>query len=103
MKDSIIVVDRAYIDFDLLYHWNLNDFNFVSRQKTNAVFKIIEEKETPQNSNILNYQIIELTGYNTKKKYLLKLRRVVVWDSIKEKEMVFITNNFKFGATTISI
>jgi hypothetical protein len=102
MKDSIIVVDRAYVDFDLLYHWNLNDAYFVSRQKTNAAFRIIEEKEVPQKSNILNDQIIELTGYNTKKKYPLKLRRVVVWDSIKEKELVFITNNFKFGATTIS-
>ena len=48
MKDSVIVVDRAYVDFDLLYHWNLNDAYFVSRQKSNAAFKIVEEKQVPQ-------------------------------------------------------
>ena len=47
-------------------------------------------------------QIIVLKGHYTKQKYLDKLRRIRFYDSEKDKDLVFLTNNFDLPATTIT-
>ena len=47
-------------------------------------------------------QTIVLKGYYTKQKYLDKLRRIRFYDSEKDKDLVFLTNNFDLPATTIT-
>jgi len=52
----------------------------VIRHKENILFKSIKENDLPDNphEHILKDEIIELTGVESKKKYLGQLRRVVV-------------------------
>lgn len=48
-KDTIIVEDRAYFDFELMLN-RINAENvFVTRIKTNTVYETIEELELPDN------------------------------------------------------
>ena len=70
--------------------------------KENTVYEVIEERRTPKNRNILHDQIIRLVGVKAEQKCPHLLRRVVVWDAEKERQIVLLTNHLDFGATTIS-
>jgi len=99
---SIVVVDRGYVDFDLFGSWNRGGVFFVTRQKGNAHYRIVEERAIPNNRNILSDQIIELEGFYSHRKYPVPLRRLEVWDAENEQVIVLLTNHLAFGATTIA-
>lgn len=99
---SIIVVDRGYNDYSLFGNWTANGIYFVTRMKTNAKHDVIEKRRPPKNRNVISDEIIILTGVDADEKCPYPLRRIVVWDPIKEEEVAFLTNHLKFGATTIA-
>lgn len=101
-KGSIIVIDRGYVNYELFSNWIEEGVYFVTRQKGNADFTVIEDREVPRNRNILKDQIIEFQGYYSRKKCPYKLRRVEVWDTDNEQIVVLLTNHFEFGSTTIA-
>jgi hypothetical protein len=100
--ESIIALDRAYIDFDLFRKWNEEKVFFVTRMKKNASYVVTERLRIPQNSKVLKDEIIRLSDVGTWEKYPLPLRRVVVWDDKNKTEIVLLTNHLRFGSTTIS-
>jgi len=100
--ESIVAFDRAYNDYTLFSQWTENNVFFVTRQKENAVYEIIDQRKIPKHRSILADQIIRLTGQKAEKKCPHLLRRIVVWDKIKEREIVLLTNHLKFGSTTIA-
>jgi len=100
-EQSVVAMDRAYVDYELFGEMTERNVWFVTRLKSNAVYKVVESNVPPQNSNIVSDEVIELTsqkggdcGYF--------LRKVVVWDEEKKLELVLLSNNLKFGATTIA-
>ena len=99
---SIITMDRGYTDYKLYSFWTAKDIYFVTRLKANASYEVLEEREIPQNRNILSDEIIRLAGYKARKESRFLLRRVVVWDAEKQREIILLTNHYNFGATTIS-
>jgi Domain of unknown function (DUF4372)/Transposase DDE domain len=100
--DTIVVVDRGYIDYALFGRWAQQEVYFVTRLKDNAAYEVVTECEVPQNRNIVSDQIIRLTGEQAQKDYPVVLRRVVVSDPEQEREIILLTNHLKFGATTIA-
>lgn len=82
--------------------WTKAGIFFVTRLKDNADFMVIEERDIPQNRNILADQVIQFSGYQAQEHCPHALRRVVVWDDENEREIVLLTNHMDFGATTIS-
>lgn len=99
---SIVAMDRGYNDYELFSRWTERGIIFVTRLKDNAVYEVVETREVPQNRNILSDEIIRLTGASAEKKCPHLLRRIVVWDEENERELVLLTNDQKFGATTIA-
>jgi hypothetical protein len=99
---SIVAIDKGYIDYELFWNWNQGGVFFVTRQKDNARFRILEERTIPKNRNILRDQMIELESFYSHQKYPGVLRRVEVWDEENEKVIVLLTNHMTFGATTIA-
>jgi len=99
---SIVAFDRAYNDYALFGHWTAAGIFFVTRMKDNAVYQVIEERKLPANRPIRADQIIRLTGARAEEKCPHPLRRVVVWDEVKEREIVLLTNHLTFGSTTIA-
>jgi len=99
---SIVAMDRGYIDYELFGRWTQNGVSFVTRQKENARYRILEEKSIPKHRNILRDQIIEMEGFYSHQKYPGHLRRVEVWDEENERVIVLLTNHMTFGATTIA-
>jgi hypothetical protein len=100
--ESIVAMDRGYNDYRLFASWTENRIYFVTRLKENADYDVVSEAAVPKYRNIIADQTIEFVGYNAKKKCPHRLRRVVVWDKDKNREIVLLTNHMKFGATTIS-
>lgn len=101
-KGSILAVDMGYTDYSLFAKWILEGIFFVTRQKGNAAYRVVEEHKVPQNRNILKDQIIEFTGYYAKKDCPHLLRRIEVWDHEFNRILVLLTNHLKFGATTVA-
>lgn len=99
---SIVAMDRAYNDYKLFGSWTENGIFFVTRLKENADYEVVEERTVPRNRNILADQFIRFTGFYAKKNCPHTLRRVVVWDKEKQREIVLLTNHLEFGPTTIS-
>jgi len=99
---SIVAFDRAYNDYTLFNQWTENNIFFITRQKENAVYEIVEHKKVPRHRSILADQVIRLTGHKAEEKCPHLLRRIVVWDKINEREIVLLTNHLQFGASTIA-
>lgn len=104
LKGSVIVADRYYNDFPLLHIWDSKGVFFVVRHKENIRFRTVKEIELPENrhQHILKDELIELTGYQSAKKYSHKLRRVAIWDEKNKQVIELITNQMSWTANTIS-
>jgi IS4 transposase len=99
---SLVAMDRGYNDYHLFAYWTSNGIFFVTRLKDNADYMIVEERAIPKHRNIVSDQLIRFTGFYSQKHCPYLLRRVVVWNTVKERELVLLTNHLNFGATTIS-
>lgn len=101
-KGSILAIDRGYVDYKQFARWTEAGIFFITRQKDNAGYRIIEKREVPENRNIIKDHLIMVTGYESIKKCPHVLRRIEVWDEENERIIVLWTNHLTFGATTIA-
>ncbi len=101
-KGSIVVMDRGYVDYALFARWKKEGVWFVSRQKDNANYTVIEERPVPLHRSIVADQRITLNVYYSKQHYPYPLRRIEIWDDTKKESIVLLTNHLTFGATTIA-
>lgn len=99
---SIVAFDRAYNDYSLFAVWTESGVYFVTRQKENAVYEVIEKRRPALHRFILADEIILLTGPRAEEKCPHPLRRIVVWDRDNDREIVLLTNHLEFGASTIA-
>jgi hypothetical protein len=99
---TVVVDDRGYNDYRLFSKWTEEAVYFVTRMKDNALYTIVEEREVPQNRFVVKDQIIFLSASRAWEKCPYPLRRVEVWDEEKQQTLVFLTNHFDFGASTIA-
>jgi hypothetical protein len=101
-RGSIVTMDRGYNQYKLFANWTEEGIFFVTRMKENADYTIIQDNLIPITGNVLQDQLIRLSGFYAQKDCPHILRRVVVWDDENEREIVLLTNHLKFGASTIS-
>jgi Transposase DDE domain len=65
------------------------------------VYKVIERQAIPMRDSVKSDETIELTSEHARERCPSHLRRVVVWDAERERELVFLTNVFHLAASTI--
>lgn len=103
-KKSVVVADRGYQDFSMLFNWDKNNIYFVIRLKKSINHKMI--KELPVNKNdddkILKDEMIMLTEPGTNNDYPKAIRRVAVYDKTNDKVIELITNNLTWTASTVA-
>lgn len=101
---SILVFDMGYYDFAWWY--NLDSMNnwFVTRAKDNMDYQIVEDFDisNEKNRNVLQDSNIRLTSIKAQTGYPKMLRRVRYWDEVNQNELVFLTNNRSWTATTVA-
>lgn len=101
-KGSYYIMDKAYIDFARLYNIKQDKAYFVVRAKDNFKFKRLTSRSVDKSLGIICDQEINLTGVLSSEKYPEPLRRIRFYDAEFERTFVFITNNFKLKAVTVT-
>jgi len=105
-KGTIIVEDRAYFDFLLMLQRVRAENVFVTRIKTNTVFKTVRELDLPKETDqdILKDEIIILCSNKAIKTGINKvqLRLVHVYKADENKVIEIITNQLDWEARTIA-
>jgi hypothetical protein len=99
--NSVIVADRAYEDFKMLYSWHKDNIDFILCLKKSINYVPIEERELSDNDkqNALIDAVIEFKEKVTKEKYPGKLRRIVIYDKKKNRTIELVTNNYSWTAS----
>ena len=99
---AFYVMDRAYLDFERLYALDQAQAFFVTKAKRNFRFQRRYSNEVDKSTGLQCDQIIVLSTYYTKKKYPDTLRRIRYIDPDTGKRLIFLTNQFKLPALTIT-
>jgi IS4 transposase len=105
-KDTIIVEDRAYFDFELMLNRIKAENVFVTRIKSNTLYETIEELELADDvdQHILKDEIIQLTSDRAIETGISKhkLRLVHVYKEDENKVIAIITNQLDWEYNTIA-
>lgn len=103
---SMIVFDKAYNYYKQFSEWTDRNIYFVTRQKSNAVYQVLEtisEKQlSKKEAGVSREEIIEVSFKQGKEQKGLKLRRVCYQDE-KGRQYVFTCNNFIITAEEIAL
>jgi hypothetical protein len=99
--DSIVSIDKAYIDYKWLNSLNDQGIWFVTRAKSNIDYAVVGQHPL-SGKGVLSDDHITLQGALTKTKYPKELRLIRYYDEERDKTLTFLTNNFKLAATTIA-
>jgi hypothetical protein len=99
--DSIVSIDRAYIDYKWLNSLDKKRVWFVTRAKSNIDCAITGQHPVT-GKGVRKDQTILLTGTRTKHHYSKELRMIEFYDEETKKHLTFLTNNMKLAASTIA-
>lgn len=101
--DSTVIKDRGYWSADYLNELNDQGIFFVTRQRKNNRFKVVESRPTDRAKGYicdqLVYQISRAHAYD--KRYRGKLRRITYRDPETGRRLTFLTNRFDLATSTI--
>lgn len=99
--DAYYIFDRGYNDFKRLHNIHSIKSFFVVRAKSNLQLKAVKWKRRLP-ANIRSDSVGYLTGYNSRKRYPDKIRKVIFWDEDQQREFTFLTNATKLTALQIA-
>lgn len=104
-KKSIVVFDKAYVDYGQYKLWNEEKVIWVTRLKSNAICEIVSHNELTENQKakglISDEQVI--LGHTTNKNVTrIEARLIKYYDKEKDKKFSFITNSVGLAAITIT-
>ena len=96
--------DKAYVDFAHLGSLDKRGVCWVTRAKSNMLYRVIHEHEVSPRSRVNSDQTIELSDYMTKKKWQGQMRLVKATVEIdgKQTQMEFLTNNLNWSPWTVA-
>jgi len=104
--DSILTVDRGYIDYAWLNSLEEKGVLYVIRAKYNMVYRVTGQHAAPVTSRgILSDEVIEFSNDSQSKRYPWCLRRITYryTDSKGKEEIITVlTNNMTHAASTIA-
>lgn len=100
--DSIISLDKAYIDYKWLYSLNRRNICFVTRIKNNADYVVTGQHQDTSRKAVIRDDEIRLLGVQTMEKYPEPLRLVGYTDPESNKYYEFLTNNRELPAEVIA-
>ena len=103
---STIVFDKAYNHYRQFAKWTMGNIYFVTRQKSNAIYKVIETMvntaSIKNKAMVYREEIIEVSYKIENEIVTQRLKRVCYRDE-KNRHFVFITNNLTLDATEIAL
>ena len=101
-EGSVVVADRAYVDFKWFHELQARGVTFVTRLKRGIRYRVTREHAVRASTGVIEDETIELTSARGRKAYAAPLRRVAYRDPVTKKRYVFVTNNTTWVAKTIA-
>jgi hypothetical protein len=99
---SFYIMDRGYLDFERLYVFTQLLAFFVTRTKKNTKVRRVYSHPVDRSDGLRYDQTVMLVTPKSLAGYPERLRRVKYFDAEREKQLVFLTNNFVLPALTIA-
>jgi hypothetical protein len=103
---SMLVFDKAYNFYRQFAYWTNKQIYFVTRQKTNALYTVlqtlVDTASIKGKAMIYREEIIEVIYTENKEKKKLTLKRICYRDEIN-RHYVFISNNLDIEASEIAL
>ncbi|MEA3446501.1 MAG: IS4 family transposase, partial [Bacteroidota bacterium] len=100
--EGIYVVDRAYIDFDWLFNIDQAGAFFVTRLKKSIKWTRVISHPVDKSVGLRSDQEILLFSKKSKTKYPNRLRKISFRDELRDRTLIFLTNNFSLSAEKIA-
>ena len=100
---SFYVMDRGYLHFARLARFSNAAAFFVIRSKNKLQHDVIGSRPSDPASGVLCDQDIVLTGRYTRRDYPGQLRRIEFRDTLRNRTLVFLTNNFELSAQQVAL
>lgn len=98
-KECMYVFDRGYLDYERFDRMTDEGFFFVSRLRKNAVTRVVEPFNLPENSTVFSDEMILIGTTQNRAENLFRLIKVL---DTKGKELHLITNRFDLSADEIA-
>jgi len=99
---TILAIDRGYNDYEWFAEMSRDGVFFVTRMKSNTVYRVEAECEIPAKGNVRRDQIISLPALRQEGEDPVLFRRVEYWNEEKQEILVFFTNLLHLAAATIA-
>ena len=99
---SIVVFDKGYTDYKWFKALNNKGVFFVTRLRTNAIWRVTERRQVNKSTGLTCDQTIILTSIKAQKIGMPKLRRIGYRDPETGQYYEFLTNHFELSANTIA-
>ena len=99
---AFYVMDRGYIDFQMLFISALSSAFFVVRTKSNVLLQRRYSHPVDKSTGVRSDQTVILTSFESASVYPDALRRVSYFDAETNKRLKFLTNNFVLPAVAIA-
>jgi len=100
---EIVIFDKAYVDFAHLADLCIRMVFWVTRAKDNLRFKVVRRYQRGSVGKILRDDLVRLKSPASRRDYPELMRRIVAVVEVdgREVEMVFLSNNLTWSATSI--
>jgi IS4 transposase len=96
------VMDRGYLDFGRLRQVALQQAFFVVRSRRRLGFAVLDSRPVDRAAGLRGDEIIELTNPHSKRLHPQPLRRVRIWDPVRQKSLAFLTNHLELPAQSVA-
>jgi len=97
---TMLVFDRAYIDYAWFEHLTRQSVFFVTRLRSDAHYRVEVERSVPQRGPIPCDQVIRSGSHWYRQQHLLRRLEVALPDG--EPPLVLLTNHLGLGPTTVA-
>ena len=101
-KESVLTMDRGYVDFQRLYLMHSFPAFFVIRAKDNLKFQRLSSQPVDKTGGLRSDQRIVLKNKKSREAYPEAMRRISFIDLERKKRLVFLTNLFTVPAQTVA-
>lgn len=98
---AVLVFDRGYSEYYWFAHLSASGIHFVTRLKENAPWVTLEDRPASTDPNVRADEVVVFTQQATPDNQSF-FRRVVWWDTVQQRESVFLTNHIGLDAATVA-
>jgi putative transposase len=95
---DVLVFDRGYNDYGYFKALCEDKVWFVTRLKSNAVYRRVKKRDVKESRNVISDYEIKIPSLSKE----IILRKIIVRDPKTKKKIVLLTNNLQWSAATVS-